>query len=106
MSVIWRRAWQRPVNLLSVRHREILADAVAIALLGTRITERFDQHSLLPMPVSSLDEYPFSSVTLSPGDLQTAERIRRWPPALKDRALRHLPLGISTAPRRADSRRA
>ena len=110
MSVIWRRVWQRPVNLLSVRHRESLAAAVAIALLGSGITERFDQHSLLPMPVSTLNEYPFSSVTLSSSDLQTrfeiAERIRRWPPALKDRALRHLPLGISTAPRRADSRGA
>jgi hypothetical protein len=110
MSAIMRTLWQRPLNLLSVRQREIVVAAVAIALLGSRITERFDPHSRLPMPVSKLDTYPFSSVMLSSSDLRTrveiAERIGRWPAALKERAFRHLPLGISTAPRRPDSQRA
>ena len=48
MSAIRRTLWQRPLNLLSVRQREIVAAAVAIALLGSRITERFDPHSRLP----------------------------------------------------------
>ncbi len=65
MSAIRRTVWQRPLNLLSVRQREIVAAAVAIALLGSRITDRFDPHSRLPMPVSKLDTYPFSSVMLS-----------------------------------------
>jgi hypothetical protein len=111
MSAIRRTLWQRPLNLLSVHQREIVAAAVAIALLGSRITDRFDPHSRLPVPVSKLDTYPFSSVMLSSRcDLRTrveiAERIGRWPAALKERALRHLPLGISTAPRRPDSQRA
>jgi hypothetical protein len=111
MSTIRRTLWQRPLNLLSVRQREIVVAAVAIALLGSRITDLFDPHSRLPVPVSKLDTYPFSSVMLSSRcDLRTrveiAERIGRWPAPLKERALRHLPLGISTAPRRPDSQRA
>jgi hypothetical protein len=103
MSAIRRTVWQRPLNLLSVRQREIVAAAVAIALLGSRMTDRFDPHSRLPVPVSRLDTYPFSSVMLSSRcDLRTrveiAERIAKWPAALKERALRHLPLGISKAP--------
>jgi hypothetical protein len=105
MSAIRRTLRQRPLNLLSVRQREIVAAAVAIALLGSRTTEEFDPHSRLPMPVSKLDSYPFSSVMLSSGDLQTrveiAERIGRWPAALKERAFRHLPFkdfdGAATA---------
>jgi hypothetical protein len=106
-----RMLWQRPLNLLSVHQREIVAAAVAIALLGSRITERFGLHFRVPVPVSKLDTYPFSSVMLSSKyDLRTrgeiADRIGRWPAALKERALRHLPLGISTSPRRPDSERA
>jgi hypothetical protein len=32
--------------------REIVGAAVAIALLGSRVTERFEPHYRLPMPVS------------------------------------------------------
>ena len=111
MSAIRRTLWQRPLNLLSVPQREIVAAAVAIALLGSRITERFDLHFRLPVPVSKLDTYPFSSVMLSStANLQTeieiAERIGRWPAALKERALRHLPLRTSTSPRLRGSQRA
>jgi hypothetical protein len=98
MSAIRRTLWQRPFNLLSVRQRELVVASVAIALLGSRTTDLFDPHSRLPMPVSKLDTYPFSSVMLSSSDPRTrveiAERIGRWPAALKERALRHLPLGI------------
>jgi hypothetical protein len=46
-------------------------------------------------------------VALSRADLRTrdaiTERIGRWPSTLKERGLRHLPLGISTALRRPES---
>jgi hypothetical protein len=110
MSGIRRTVWQRPLNLLSVRQREIVAAAVAVALLGSRITERFDPHNRLQTPVSKPDAYPFSSVALSSADLRTrdaiTEKIGRWPATLKERALRHLPLGISTALRRPESQPA
>jgi hypothetical protein len=110
MSGTRRTFWQRPLNLLSVRQREIVAAAVAIALLGSRITERFDPHNRLQTPVSKPDAYPFSSVALSSADLRTrdaiTEKIGRWPATLKERALRHLPLGISTALRRLESQPA
>ena len=110
MSGISRKVWQRPLNLLSVRQCEIVTAAVAIALLGSRITERFDPHNRLQTPVGKPDAYPFSSVVLSSADLRTrdaiTEKIGRWPATLKERALRHLPLGISTALRRPQSQPA
>jgi hypothetical protein len=49
-------------------------------------------------------------VVLSSADLRTrdaiTEKIGRWPATLKERALRHLPLGISTALRRPQSQPA
>lgn len=89
-----RWSWHRPLNLLSLCHREIVVAAIALALLGSRIVERFDLPVRLPLPVSALDSYPFSSIWWPiPRDSRTdiAERIGRWPAIIKERALRHLP---------------
>jgi hypothetical protein len=102
MSAIRRTRWQRPLNLLTVRQREIVAAAVAIALLGTRITERFELDTRFPVPVSKLDSYPFSSVmrsSMRDRSTEIAERIARWPMVLKERALRYLPTAVRTSPR-------
>jgi hypothetical protein len=102
MSAIRRTRWQRPLNLLTVRQREMVAAAVAIALLGTRITERFELDTRFPVPVSKLDSYPFSSVmrsSMRDRSTEIAERIARWPMVLKERALRYLPTAVRTSPR-------
>ena len=58
-----RRARRRhlPLNLFFVRERELVVAAIAVALLGSRITKWFDICTPLPMPVSELDSYPFLS---------------------------------------------
>ena len=98
MSAIRRCLWQRPLNLLSVPQREIISAAVAVALLGNKISEHFDCCSFLPSGDADAEAYPFSSVTLFPVDLKTraelAKRVEHWPGALKQRALRHLPFRI------------
>jgi hypothetical protein len=102
MSAIRRTRWQRPLNLLTVRQREIVAAAVAIALLGTRITERFELDTRFPVSVNKLDSYPFSSVmrsSMRDRSTEIAERIARWPMVLKERALRYLPTAVQTSPR-------
>jgi hypothetical protein len=102
MSAIRRTRWQRPLNLLTVRQREMVAAVVAIALLGTRITERFELDTRFPVPVSKLDSYPFSSVmrsSMRDRSTEIAERIARWPMVLKERALRYLPTAVRTSPR-------
>jgi len=66
MAAIGRTLWRRPLNLLSVPLREIVVAAVALTFLGCRITERFDLRTRLPVPVSELDSYPFSSVVGAP----------------------------------------
>jgi hypothetical protein len=84
-----------PISFLSVQRREIVVAAVAIALLGSRITEQFDPGTCLPVPVSELDAYPFSLVlptSMRDNRSKIAERLGRWPPVLKERALRFLPL--------------
>jgi TniQ len=101
MSAIRRCLWQRPLNRLSVPQREIIAAAVAVALLGNRIYEHSDCCSFLPSGGTEAEAYPFSSVTLFPVDLKTraeiAKRVENWPGPLKQRALRHLPFRISAA---------
>ena len=102
MSAIRRTRWQRPLNLLTVRQREIVAAAVAIALLGTSITERFELDTRFPVSVSKLDSYPFSSVmrsSMRDRSTEIAERIARWPMVLKERALRYLPREVRASPR-------
>ena len=71
--------------------------AIALALLGNRIIERFDLPVRLPLPVNELDSYPLSLIRWSiRSDSHTdiAERIGRWPAILKERALRHLPPAV------------
>jgi hypothetical protein len=83
-----------PVSFLTVQRREIVVAAVAIALLGRRITEQFDLGSCLPVPVSELDAYPFSFVlrtSMCDNRSEIAERIGLWPTVLKEHALRYLP---------------
>ena len=94
-----RRARRRhlPLNLFFVRERELVVAAIAVALLGSRITKWFDIRTPLPVPVSELDSYPFSFVRWPPrreGRSETAERINRWPATLRERALRHLPPSV------------
>ncbi|HTF72188.1 MAG TPA: hypothetical protein VK638_56915 [Edaphobacter sp.] len=101
--------WRRPLNLQTVRQREIVAAAIAIALLGTRITERFELDTRFPFTVSKLDSYPFSSVMLfsmrdRSTEIEIAERIGRWPTVLKERALRHLPTAARTSPQPGSQR--
>ena len=79
-----RRAGRRhlPLNLFFVRERELVVAAIAVALLGSRITKWFDIRTPLPVPVSELDSYPFSFVRWTlrrDGRSETAERIKRWP---------------------------
>ncbi len=84
-----------PVSYLAARHREIIIAAVAVALLGSRLTEQFDLETRLPVPIDQLDAYPFSSVlrwSMRDKSSEIAERVGRWPPILKERALRYLPL--------------
>ena len=93
MQGISRSVCRRPLSLLSVRHREIVAAALAVALLGSRLTERFDLGTRLPVPVGELDSCPFSAAFRPIMRHRLGEmpnRIRRWPPVLKNRALRHL----------------
>jgi hypothetical protein len=92
-----RWSWHHPLNLLSVCHREIVVAAIALALLGNRIGERFDLPVRLPLPVSELDSYPFSLIRWPirrDSHTDIAERIGRWPVILKERALRHLPPAV------------
>ena len=96
MFAIKRTFWQRPLHLLTVRQREMLAAAVAITLLGSRVTERFDLDNRFPLPVGELDSYPFSSIMRSSmratsTEIEISERTRKWPMVLKERALRYLP---------------
>lgn len=89
-----RWSWHRPLNLLSVCHREIVVAAIALALLGDRIVEQFDLPVRLPLPISELNSYPFSLIRWSirsDSRSEIVERIRTWPAILKERALRHLP---------------
>ena len=91
MSLTRRTLWNRPLNLLSVRHREVVATAVAVALLGNRITSEF---GITPPQeiVSQPDSYPFSFM-LPPimygGHGELAKRIKRWPAIIKERARLH-----------------
>jgi hypothetical protein len=83
-----------PFNLLTFHHREMVIAAIAIALVGGRITEQADFNTCFPVPASELDAYPFSSIRLSSNHDSHSElidRIGRWPAVLKDRALRYLP---------------
>lgn len=48
MHAIGRALWRRPLRLLPVRHRDIVAAALAVALLGSRVTERCDLGAWLP----------------------------------------------------------
>lgn len=82
----------------------MLAAAVAITLLGSRVTERFDLDNRFPLPVSTLDSYPFSSImrssTYAPStEIEIAERTRKWPMVLKESALRYLPTAARMSPR-------
>jgi hypothetical protein len=93
MAALGRALWQHPFIFLSVRGRKIVLAAVAVAILGSRIAERFDLQSQLPAQVSELDSYPFSLVRVTPTrdcTSQIAKRSGRWPSGLKQRALRHL----------------
>jgi hypothetical protein len=94
-----RTVWKRPLSLLTIRQREIVATAVAVSLLGNRITEQFDLDTRFPIPISKLDSYPFSSVTQSSmldrtTEMKIVERIAKWPAVLKERALRYLPTAV------------
>jgi hypothetical protein len=83
-----------PLSFLPVQRREIVVAAVAIALLGSRITEQFDLGPCLPVPVSELDAYPFSfalRTSMRDNRSEIAERIGLWPRGLKERALRYFP---------------
>lgn len=83
-----------PISFLTVQRREIVVAAVAIALLGSRITDQFDLGSCLPVPVSELEAYPFSFVlrtSMWDNRSEIAERIGLWPTVLKERALLYLP---------------
>ena len=96
-EMVWigRTPRQRPANSLKARHREIVVAAVAVALLGRRVIEQVDLGTRLPVPFSELDAYPFSSLagwSIRDSRSEIVERIGRWPPILKERALRHLPL--------------
>ncbi len=87
-----------PVSHLPARRREIIIAAVAVALLGSRISEAFDLGPWLPVPVDQLDAYPFSSVlwwSMRDKSSEIAEKVVRWPPVLKERALRYLPIVAS-----------
>jgi hypothetical protein len=94
-----RRARRRhlPLNLFFVHERELVVAAIAVALLGSRITKWFDICTPLPVPVSELDSYPFSFVRWTlrrDGRSETVARIKRWPAILRERALRHLPASV------------
>jgi hypothetical protein len=80
-----------PFNLLTFHHREMVIAAIAIALVGGRITVL---KTCFPVPASELDAYPFSSIRRSSNQdshSEIVDRIGRWPAPLKERALRYLP---------------
>jgi hypothetical protein len=97
MPISRARRRQLPLNLLFVGERELVVTAIAVALLGSRITKWFDIRAPLPVPVSELDSYPFTFVRWTlrrDGRSETAEKIQRWPAILRERALRHLPASV------------
>ena len=59
MATLVRNIWRRPLYLVSTRHREIVAAAIAVALLGSEVCQRYDLRDRLPVPVSQVDAYPF-----------------------------------------------
>ena len=94
-SRIGRTPRYLPVSYLTTHRREIIIAAVAVALLGSRLTEQFDLGPRLPVPEDQLDAYPFSLVlwwSMRDNRSEIEGRVGRWPPVLKERALRFLPL--------------
>ena len=70
--------------------RDIVAAALAVALLGSRVTERCDLGAWLPMPVGELDSYPFSAAfrpAVRHRLINVHKLIEKWPPNIKKRAL-------------------